>query len=579
MKKLFTFILALMFTMCINAEEYFVVGGCTPSGWADKAHGRSIVQMFKINADEWFWVGRLKVGSGDDGLFKICKSQEGWDNCFYAPSQGTQLSSEWSDMTNDGNDDCKWCVEESGIYLVTINTSTMKIKAEKLTAPSIEGTFFLVGSVEDYYYAAGSNTSEEHADIRLTADLDFTGKPFIPMSSDRIKFEREFDGAGHTIDNAVTTQECEHIGIFRYATNGAYVHDLVLGSGCSFTGRAKVGGIAGFVRGGGTVKLKNVMIAANVTATGDNDANAAGFIGCAEDGTQVIAENCAFTGSVHGQNGQCAAFCGWSQDGSSYTNCWTLADNVYNIEGYKILFRNSAEINNCYYISNNDFSQGTKAAASTLASGELLNLLNTKGTNWYQTVGKDDTPLPFAPSEPTSLTLNPDGFSTFSSTQNAEFVGADAYTATVSGENITLSKIEGSVPANTGVILYSEPSADVSINYVETATATIGSNDLCATSNTTRPTGGFTFVLNGNLFKLYQEGLALAANKAYFHLSHNPVASGAKAMKIVFAEETGINAIQNAKTFDGTAYNLIGQRVNPNAKGIIIKDGMKYLNK
>lgn len=399
MKKLFGLVLALIFAMNVNAEEHFLVGGCTASGWNSGLWQRSQVQMVKVDdTSEWICCLKLTVGEGDNGRFKIPNSSDGWDG-YWAPAQGTVLTSDWSDLSTSGEGDYKWCVEEEGIYLVTINTETNKIKAEKLTAPSKDDNFYLVGSVDDYYYAAGAITSGENTGkIRLTADLDFAGKGFFPLAADKAKFKGEVDGQGHTINNAVLADDGQNIGLIRYASDGAYIHDLVMGDGCSFTANAKVGGIIGFARDGGAITITNVINKSTVHSTGSTDANAAGFVGCATDGTKVLFTNCANMGAVSGQDGQCAAYLGWSQGGTTLTNCWN-SGSISNIDGQAQLYRNAGQVTatNCYDVTAVG-NQGTKKDAAVLATGELCYLLNGDQSviGWYQTIGTDNTPVPFS---------------------------------------------------------------------------------------------------------------------------------------------------------------------------------------
>ena len=360
--------------------------------------------MVNVAANEWVWAGKLTVGEGDDGRFKIPNSANGWDG-YWAPEQGTVLTNEWSDLSTSGDGDYKYCVAEEGIYKVTINTSTLKIKAEKLTEPTMDGTFYLIANLNDYYWYAGMVTSTgDILNARLTADLDFADAGFFPLACDRYKYKGEFDGAGHTLKGMTIIGINNNLGFIRYATgkdcNGANIHDLVIEG--SFTGSAKIGGVIGFVRDGGEVKLTNVINKASVTATGTTDANAAGLVGCAVDDTKITALNCANMGEVRGQDGNCAAFAGWTQGGTTFTNCWN-SGAIYNMENNCNLYRNTSGVvaTNCYDASGNDaYTQGTKVAPAAIASGELCYELNGKQSAevaWYQTLGEeaDAHPYPF----------------------------------------------------------------------------------------------------------------------------------------------------------------------------------------
>lgn len=382
------------------AEDHYLVGGCTASGWNAGAFNRSPVAMVNVSDNVWVWAGKLTIGDGDDGRFKIPDSDGGWDG-YWAPAQGTVLTSEWSDLSTNSSGDYKYCVAEEGVYRVTINTNTQKIKAEKLTEPSKDGDYYLIGSVNDYYWYAGTVTSgEQTLKARLTSDLDFATVGFFPLACDKFKFKGEFDGGGHTISNAVIVGSNNNVAFVRYATGGADIHDLVVEG--SFEGSAKIGGIIGFARDGGEVKLTNVINKATVKSTGNTDANAAGLFGCAVDGTKVTATNCANMGEVRGQDGNCAAFAGWTQSGTTFTNCWN-SGAIYNMENNCNLYRNTGAVSatNCWDASGNDaYTQGTMIAPATIASGEFCYKLNGDQSeiHWYQNLAGtvDDNPVPFS---------------------------------------------------------------------------------------------------------------------------------------------------------------------------------------
>ncbi len=401
MKKVLALIMALTCCISMYADEYYLVGGCTESGWNAGEWQRSAVRAYSADGTTWAAAVKLTVGEGDNGRFKIPNGANEWGG-FWAPSQGTVLTSDWSDLSTDSNGDNKFCVAEEGMYLVSFNISTKKIKADKLTEPSKDGDFYLISSVNDYYWFAAYIATDETntSKARLTADLSFQGKTFTPMASDKHKFKGEFDGGTHTIDYAIVNSNYSSIGLFCYA-DVAYIHDLVIGTNSSFKGVAKIGGIIGFARDrNGDVTLKNVINRARVEATGNTDANAAGLVGCATDGKKILATNCANTGEVHGQDGQCAAFAGWTQSGTTFTNCWNIGD-IYNMDGNRSLYRNDGAVSatNCYDANGADFYiQGNKIARSTVASGELCYKLNgdQSAIAWYQTIGTDEIPVPFS---------------------------------------------------------------------------------------------------------------------------------------------------------------------------------------
>ncbi len=397
-KNLKLFVLAVLGSWMagsVMAEDHYVVGNATV-GWVYEAYDRSPAAMVNVSENVWVWSGKISVA--DNVRFRI--TDGGWGG-HWATSDGDLLGSEEKSLkaSQDGGD-FSFVVSEEGVYRVTVNTSTLKIKAEKLTEPGKDGDYYKIDNVDDYYWYAGMVTSTGDAlKARLTADLDFSTTGFFSLACDKFKYKGEFDGGGHTMKNIAIIGSNNNVGFIRFATGGANIHDLVIEG--SFTGNAKVGGVIGFARDGGEVKLTNVINKATVKSTGASDANAAGFVSCALDDTKITALNCANMGDVSGQDGECAAFAGWPQTGTSFTNCWN-SGTISNMQGNFNLYRNKDNVAavNCYDATGNEsYAQGTKMAASTLATGEFCYALNEKvsgGTNWYQTIGTDDHPYPFA---------------------------------------------------------------------------------------------------------------------------------------------------------------------------------------
>ena len=52
-----------------------------------------------------------------------------------------------------------------------------------------------------------------------------------------------------------------------------------------------------------------------------------------------------------------------------------------------------------------------------------------------------------------------------------------------------------------------------------------------------------------------------------------------KYVKVYDLEATGIEAVKASKAFDGAIYNLAGQKVNANYKGVVIQNGKKFIQK
>ena len=194
-----------------------------------------------------------------------------------------------------------------------------------------------------------------------------------------------------------------------------------------------------------------------------------------------------------------------------------------------------------------------------------------------------------------SITLNnvdgaANGFSTFCSPNNFTVSGATAYKASIADNKLTLTEVTGVIPANEGVILAGTTGATATIAYTNsTATADMKDNDLKGTTArvlTSTLKGEYdhflAFQKTTNTFKEYN-GTNFPANKAYVVTNDAP----SREFEMIFSDQdnneqgtetdgiAGVEAEKNANV----AYNLAGQKVGKDYKGIVIVNGKKYVRK
>ena len=418
MKKLFFTLLLAAATLPGWADEtqLTIIGGATSAGWATgtgteetRVLERTVGRMVRTAANTWVWVGTLTTGDGDNGNFKITNGAgaNDWDG-YWATSADEAVGGQDTKTFNlaTANDkDKKFHVTTTGMYRITVDLSqsTKKMKVDKLSAPTQDANgYYQIGTADQFMWFAGKVTSEESSSLKakLTADISFSGKNFFPLACEKHQFKGELDGAGHTIDYAVINDPRDIVGIFRYLAPGANVHDLVIGSNCSFTGSNNVGGIAGVANGTGTVTLSKVINAATIHANNkENGTNAAGFVAFA-DGATVNVTNCANLGqtSTNGEGAKSAAFIGWIATSASFTNCWN-GGTINDMDGTNNLYRTgdtqTITVDNCYDVSGGNYGQGTQLATTAKGTGELCYKLNGDQSNikWYQTLhGTDSYP-------------------------------------------------------------------------------------------------------------------------------------------------------------------------------------------
>ncbi|MBR2018120.1 MAG: chitobiase/beta-hexosaminidase C-terminal domain-containing protein [Prevotella sp.] len=193
--------------------------------------------------------------------------------------------------------------------------------------------------------------------------------------------------------------------------------------------------------------------------------------------------------------------------------------------------------------------------------------------------------LYYIPYKETTVSISTSGYATFSSTNDVDFSSAEGltvYTAKLSSDNtkVSLTKIDGVVPANTGVILMGT-AGETYTGTITTGAAAVENNDLKANSTDISGNGSI-YVLNKDVnnvagfYKLATAG-TLAAGKAYLEIPN----SDAKTISIVWNETTGIeeNYEFGNMNSDAATYDLSGRKVANPAKGLYIKNGKKFIVK
>ncbi len=181
-------------------------------------------------------------------------------------------------------------------------------------------------------------------------------------------------------------------------------------------------------------------------------------------------------------------------------------------------------------------------------------------------------------------TLGDSRYGTFSADFDAAVPdGITVYTATTSEDetSLVIEPVEDItvIPASTGVVI--KGTANTPYDFVkatETASEISADNIMVANVEATAAgEGWYGLLLATESAAPITSGTTLGANTAYFTLS-----SSAKSLRIMTADEA-TTAIANVEAAtadsDAACYNVLGQRVNATAKGLVIKNGKKYVNK
>ena len=275
-----------------------------------------------------------------------------------------------------------------------------------------DGFYEIANGDQLEWFSALVNTGINDASARLMNDIDMEGIDHTPIAKNvDLRWRGTFDGQGHRILNLVINRPTENIqGLFGYlrgnSDSNTRVCNLIIDKSCSFVGHHQVGAISGCSQGNqGLITLENIVNEADVTAEGGTDA-AALVGGQTGNAPTWRIRNIVNTGAITStaESGYAGVIAGYY--GSNANN---IQENIINLgivtgfNGALQMGRLSGTIINMFDISGTEGAgQGLDHdfTAEDVASGRLCYYLNGNQSNiiFYQTLGEDPYPVPFATS-------------------------------------------------------------------------------------------------------------------------------------------------------------------------------------
>lgn len=190
------------------------------------------------------------------------------------------------------------------------------------------------------------------------------------------------------------------------------------------------------------------------------------------------------------------------------------------------------------------------------------------------------------------VTIGSTNYATFSSDYAVNFADVTnmkAYQATYmyADNRVKMTKVTGTVAANTGLLLEKTGEGTLQIPIVESGTSLSATNKLKPTtgSDIYAPASAIQYVLanQGGELSFYKldKSFSPSKGKAYLEL---PSGGGAARLSVVFDdEETGIASMNKEQSaMNNKAYNLQGQRIDVNVnvkKGLYIVNGKKIIKR
>lgn len=264
-----------------------------------------------------------------------------------------------------------------------------------------------------------------------------------------------------------------------------------------------------------------------------------------------------------------------STDGSEWTAAETYAMSSFNSDG--------------------TFSTKTKTFDGTKAYYVRFHCYNTTAARYVDDVtivydGEEVSYSAYRTSIPTfAVSIGSAKYATFCDEVARDFSasGITVYAAAATASSVEFDEVtDGIVPANTGVVLFSETTkADVAIPVATSAASyDFSSNEMIGVNEKTMVAyagegSKKNFILaNGTsgvgFYKAKDTGANLAAHKAYLSTA---TAASARDFLGFGDETTGMEKVEAAKQNAGVYFNLAGQRVVNPTKGLYIVNGKKVI--
>lgn len=189
------------------------------------------------------------------------------------------------------------------------------------------------------------------------------------------------------------------------------------------------------------------------------------------------------------------------------------------------------------------------------------------------------------------------GYATYSSAYALDFTDVTAFNAYIATgldaqKQVVMAPAQQKVPAETGLVLAAEGGCEATLVPVAALAPAIGDNLLVAhvaAGNVAASVGSeYRYVLakkndEVGFYKLATT-LNLPANRAYLQTTEALATNSTGKVSLIFDDDetTNINALTLGRSaLDPTQpmYNISGQRVGNDYKGIVIQNGKKYVNK
>lgn len=232
-----------------------------------------------------------------------------------------------------------------------------------------------------------------------------------------------------------------------------------------------------------------------------------------------------------------------------------------------------------------------KVEVSTWCSGDGANRLLLNLGKYDGTVSIKNLTIKAEEVKQESLTIPSSSFATYAAYYPVNYaeLGLEAYAVKLNADKktITLKKIEGIVPAGVPVLLKGDANPEKALDKADggSPVSTDLNTDLKASDGTSASTDAATLYALSTVdgvtaFYPVKKGSAIPAKRCYLEVKSTSPKVAFYSLGTNFGETTGISSVENkVEKADAPVYNLAGQLVGKDYKGLVIKNGKKFVIK
>lgn len=228
-----------------------------------------------------------------------------------------------------------------------------------------------------------------------------------------------------------------------------------------------------------------------------------------------------------------------------------------------------------------------KVEVSTLCSGEGAKRLLLSVGKYAGSVSIKNLKIEAEGLKQESLTIPSSSFATYAAYYPVNYaeLGLKAYAVKLNDakDGVEFTEIPGVVPAGVAVLLKGEAGAEYALD--KAAGWSPVSTDLKASDGTSASEGATTLYALSTVdgvtaFYPVKQGSAIPAKRCYLEVKGTSSKAAFYSLGTNFGETTGISSVENkAVKADAPVYNLAGQAVGKDYKGLVIKNGKKFVIK